>query len=117
MLEPGKTYPGATKRIAVNFQSSSDDDVDPTTVTFVLRSPNGVETSYVYGTDAALVQDSTGDYHIDVVPDMGGRWSFAWISTGNGKATRIQDSFLVQQSEFDGYSDEFFPAYSGPWWR
>jgi hypothetical protein len=87
MLAPGKIYPGDTKRIAVNFQNTDDDDTDPSTVTFKLRSPGGIETSYEYGTDAELVKSSTGDYYVDVTPD------------------------------FDGYSDEFTPAYGGGWYR
>lgn len=41
------------------------DVVDPTTVRFKLRNPTGGITSYVYGTDAALVRDSTGIYHVN----------------------------------------------------
>lgn len=109
MLAPGKTYPGDTKRLSVAFTNDDEDYVDPTTVVLVVRDTHNNEVTYTYGTDAALIKDSTGNYHCDVVPTFGGRWQYAWTSTG--PTTRIEDSFLVQQSEFDGYSDDVLPAY------
>jgi len=39
---------------------------DPATVVFMVRTPLGVETEYVYGTDAELLRISTGVYALNV---------------------------------------------------
>ena len=101
MLLPGRIYVDDTKRIAINFQDDDGNDIDPTGLTFKWMSPSGTITSYVYGTDAALVRLSTGDYHIDVTPDESGRWRWRWISTGTGKASVTEGSMVVQWSEIE----------------
>ncbi len=45
---------------------------DPTAVTATVRLPNGTVTVYTYLVDAALVKDTTGQYHIDVTPTTPG---------------------------------------------
>ena len=41
-------------------------DVDPTTVTFTVKTPAGVSTDYVYGVDAAVKREATGDYYMEI---------------------------------------------------
>lgn len=63
--------------------------IDPDVVT--LRYQKGVATvvTLTYGTDAALIKDSTGSYHADIVMDFaGGTFTYRWLSTGNGGASR-----------------------------
>ena len=56
---------------------------DPTGITFKIRSPmNGTITSYTYGTDAALVKDSTGNYHVDHTPTAAGSHYYRFAGTG-----------------------------------
>lgn len=116
MLAPGKNYPGSAVRVAINLEDETDTDTDPATIKFTYRSPLGVETTYTYGTDAALVKDSTGDYHVDVVPDIGGRWRYRWLTSGTNKTIALEGSFLVQTSRFNGWNDSVTPAYTGWWW-
>lgn len=101
MLAPGRIYVGDTKRIAINFQDDDGNDVDPDALTFKLLSPSGELTTAVYGTDAAVVRLSTGDYHVDVVPDESGRWHWRWVSTGANAATATEGTLVVQWSEIE----------------
>jgi len=55
---------------------------DPTTVTCKVMNPSGDITTYVYGTDAALVKDSTGIYHVDVVCNLKKEWNVRFEGTG-----------------------------------
>jgi hypothetical protein len=53
---------------------------DPTTVKVSVKRPGGKVVTYVYGTDAALVKDSTGLYHLDQDCNLAGLWYFRWFS-------------------------------------
>lgn len=49
------------------FKNANEVVTDPTVVTFKQRTPSGVETTYVYGTDAEVVRYSAGNFHVDVL--------------------------------------------------
>mgnify|MGYP001557957144 CR=1 FL=1 len=102
-IAPGLNYAGSPVRVGAHFEDDDGDDIDPTTITFTLRSPQRVETSYVYGTDEEITKSSEGDYFAEVTPDEGGRWLYAWSSTGTNRTIRFEGSFIVQASEFDAY--------------
>jgi hypothetical protein len=72
---------GDLRRIAGQW-TVADVDTDPTTITFVMREPDGLETTYVHGTDAELVKDSVGNYHVDWPVAKEGRHFYTWIGTG-----------------------------------
>ncbi len=66
-------------------QEFRDEDgtlTNPTTVTFTLREPDGVKTTYTYPTDPEIVRDSTGIYSFSFVPDQVGSHGFRWLGTG-----------------------------------
>lgn len=109
MLTPGRHHVNTTLRIAVNFQDDDGADVDPATITFKVQSPSGTTTSYVYGTDAEIIKQDTGDYHIDYVPDESGRWHYRWSSTGSGTSIAMEGTFVVQGSVF--FDDPASDAY------
>lgn len=67
---------GSTIRIAFNFTDTTGAATDPTTVTFYYKAPGRGRIKLVYGTDAALVKDSTGNYHVDIVGDHKGVWFY-----------------------------------------
>jgi hypothetical protein len=100
MLIPGRIYQYSTVRIPVNFQDATGADVDPTTITFKLSSPDATLTTYTYSTDAQLLRTSTGDYYVDVTPSLPGRWHFRWESTGTNLTSAVEGSFVVQVSRF-----------------
>lgn len=100
-LSPGKHYINSPLRLSINLQDAEGDDTDPSTIALDLRSPCGVETSYVYLTDSELQQTNAGDYTCDVTPDEAGRWHYRWRTTGTGTTIRKIGNFLVQTSPFD----------------
>jgi hypothetical protein len=73
--------------------------VDPDTITFEFKTPSGVITSLVYGVDGALVRESTGKYHVDLVGDEVGRWAFRWEVINPSRAK--ESAFIIKPSEFD----------------
>ena len=100
MIEPGKIAPGQPVRLNAVFRDAETGQMeDPGTLVFKLRGPCS-ETAYTYGTDAEVVKDSTGTYHIDVTPNHGGRWFYRWVSTGAG-AGAVEGDFNVQRSRFE----------------
>ena len=71
---------------------------NPTTVTAKIKDPSGNVTTYVYGTDAALVRDSTGVYHVDVVTDKKRQWHFRF--EGTGTCTAVEESAFGVRTVF-----------------
>lgn len=93
-----RLFPGSVIRRSLNIGTSAGAGADPDTVTYMLMSPNGETTTYVYGTDFELIRMDTGDYYVDVTPDIGGRWHDRWVTTGPDGAK--EDSFIVTASPF-----------------
>jgi hypothetical protein len=55
---------------------------DPGTVTFTIRDPNNVETSYVYTVDANLIRISVGLYVCELDPLLPvGDYRYVWVGT------------------------------------
>lgn len=106
MLKNGNIAPGTPFRVTATFQDEDGTAVDPATITLKTRDPRGTETSYIYGTDAEVQRQEAGIYLGDITPDRAGRWRFRWESTGTGQTTVIENSFIVQASEFDPYGDQ-----------
>ncbi|MDL1909699.1 hypothetical protein FBQ81_03245 [Chloroflexi bacterium CFX6] len=71
---------------------------DPTTVSAKVKSPSGTVTTYVYLTDAALVRDSAGAFHLDVVALLSGQWHFRF--EGTGTCTAVEESVFNVRSAF-----------------
>lgn len=106
MLTPGKIYAGSQVDIPVNFQNTSGDDVDPSTVTFYVLKPDGGTDTYVYGTDSEITKSSIGDYVARITAAMPGRYHYRWLTTGTGTTVALEGSFMVQRSAFvdDAYA-------------
>ena len=69
------------------FTNSAGTAIDPTTVSIQVKGgTDATVTTYVYGTDAALVKDSTGHYHCNISVTSSGQWHYRWVSTGTGQA-------------------------------
>lgn len=83
---------GDVARVSAAFTTSGS-AVDPTTVTVTTQTPAGVSTTSTYGTDVALVKDSTGNYHLDLSLSAAGKYRWRWTSTGTGAAS--EESFLI----------------------
>lgn len=91
---------GDVVRSTVAFTNLAGGAVDPGGVTFKLKSPLGVATTYVFPADLQIVKDSTGNYHVDLEPDRQGVWSVRWVGTGSNKAAS-ESAFRVGESQFD----------------
>lgn len=91
---------GDQARMSAAFTNvSTGAAADPTAVTLEYRKPDGAITTLVYGADAALVKDSTGNYHADVTVDQWGRWDYRFA--GTGAVIAAGDSFFeVRASVF-----------------
>lgn len=60
--------------------------VDPSTVSLIVKAPDGTLTTKVYGTDAELERTATGVYRMDLTITQAGTYRYRWVSTGTGKA-------------------------------
>lgn len=90
---------GDLVRCTGNFKNTAGADINPTTITCQIKKPDSTITSYTYGTDAELIRDSTGNYHLDVNANAVGRWYYRFSSTGTGQAA-AEGSFRVLSSKF-----------------
>lgn len=82
-----------TRRLSIAFTNIAAAATDPTTVTFIMREPDGVLTTYVYVTDAELVKLSTGNFYVDWPIAKPGRHTFRWIGTGSVAAAEAGEFF------------------------
>lgn len=91
---------GDLVRCSGSFTTTAGAAMDPAAVFFKVKDPEGtVSTPIQYGVDAALVKDSTGNYHVDVDANKSGTWRYRFYSTGNGQAAD-EGSFNVAASNF-----------------
>jgi uncharacterized protein YfaS (alpha-2-macroglobulin family) len=88
---------GQKVRCDVTFKVA-DVLTDPSAVTARVKSPNGTIVTYVYLTDAALVKDSTGAYHVDVTTTENGEWHFRF--EGTGVCTAVEEAAFQVRSVF-----------------
>jgi hypothetical protein len=80
----------------VAFTNSAGAPTDPTTVTFKITDPTGAKTTYVYNTDAQLVKDSVGNYHVAWLFNLGGEWAYRF--EGTGTVTAAAQSTIICQA-------------------
>jgi hypothetical protein len=73
--------------------------LDPDAVFFKYKNPAGTIVTLQYGSDAALVKDSTGIYHVDVNANAAGKWLYRFYSTGTGQAAE-EGAFKIRRSSF-----------------
>lgn len=89
---------GNAVRVRVVFRDLDGELLDPAAVTCMIKTPDGTETSYVYGVDA-VVRDSEGVYHFWVATPDAGTYHYRWkgedsVEIGN------EDEFEVEESAF-----------------
>ena len=68
--------------------------LDPTTVSIVVRRPDGIKRTFVYLTDAEVVRTAQGAYRLDYTTTLAGPHWYRWISTGTGAAAG-EERFVV----------------------
>lgn len=90
---------GDVVRLTGTFKTPAGTPVDPGGVRVKVKDPIGTATTYVYGVDAAVIKDSTGNYHLDVDADKEGIWFYRWEGTTTNKGAG-EHSFEVRDSQF-----------------
>jgi hypothetical protein len=89
---------GDLRALGVTFQNAAGSDADPTTITFRLLEPDGTVTVFVYGTDAEVVRDALGQYHVDWTLAQSGRHVARWEGTGAVHAS-VEDELYARRSD------------------
>lgn len=80
---------GALVHLTGEFTDTlTGDDVDPSQVSLSIRNPDGEITTYTYGDDSEMIQDSAGHYSADITVDLVGEWYYRWWSSGTGQASK-----------------------------
>lgn len=77
---------GELVRVSMAYTDTDGDAIDPSTVSIRIKPPSGTRVTYVYGTDAELVKDSVGNYHVDLSLAEDGEYRYYAWSTGTGQA-------------------------------
>lgn len=94
-----KIWVGTKLRLAVRFTDPDGLDADPTQVVCKVRDPVGAEQAVTYGVDEGIVKDADGNFHMDVVPTMGGTYKYRWQGTGAVDAA-VEGFVAVEPSAF-----------------
>ena len=91
---------GDQVKVTATFTNAAGTEIDPTSVFFSYRTPNGTVTGWEYTVDADLVRSDTGIYYIllDLDSEVG-EWRYRWYSTGTGKAA-MRHKLIVKPSFF-----------------
>lgn len=85
----------ATLRASFTDDSSPAQPADPSALTFYLKLPDGTVTEYVYGTDAELVRDAVGEYHVDWTITVHGVYWYLFAGSGDVVAVE-EETFTVR---------------------
>jgi len=72
---------GSQARLTVAFTVSGA-PADPTIITVKIRTPAGVETSHVYGTDPDVKRSGAGSYYYDLYCAEDGTYHHRWTGAG-----------------------------------
>lgn len=89
---------GDKVRVSAAFTDASETAADPGGVLCKVREPDGTITTYTYGSDADLVKDSTGNYHVDFLTAQSGRHRYGFYGITSGQAV-AESEFRVQPSK------------------
>jgi len=91
---------GDLVRVTGTFENASGSNIDPASVRVKVRSPSGTITTYIYGTDAALIKDSTGVYHLDIDANESGTWYYRFYNPSGSTQAAAEASFTVERTQF-----------------
>jgi hypothetical protein len=90
---------GDLVRVSAAWTNAAGTAIDPTAVFAKYKDPSGSTTTLTYGTDLALVKDSTGNYHVDIDANEAGTWRYRFYSTGTGQGAE-EGNFYVSAGSF-----------------
>lgn len=72
---------GATVKMTATFKNASSVNTDPTTVTCIVKTPAGVETTYTYAL-TTVDKDATGIYSKTITTAENGTYQYYFKGTG-----------------------------------
>ena len=79
------------------FRDASEALIDPTTVSLIVKTPDGTITTFLYGS-SAIVKDATGNYHYDYSIVQAGQYYYRWVGTGVCQTSQPDVPFFVPPS-------------------
>ena len=89
-------------RLSAEFRANGQPNgalVDPSRVEVKILAPDATLTSLAWPDDGAVVRDSIGVFHVDVLATVHGTWTYRF--TGKGAAQAAQErNFTVDASRF-----------------
>lgn len=90
---------GTLLRCAGAWTDTAGTALDPTAVIFQYQTPEGKDTSLVYGSDGAVGRSTTGGYYCNLSLDTAGAYYYSFYSTGTGQAAD-QEKVIVTETQF-----------------
>ena len=87
---------GDLAKLVGRFTDVDEVATDPAVIHFTLTDPDGNATSYLYGTDAQLIKESTGVYYVLWDCQTVGTYNYRFYSTGAGQ-TAGEERFVVHE--------------------
>lgn len=92
---------GDLVRISAAFVNDGGVATDPASGAVIAKykDPSGNTTTLTYPADVALVKDSTGNYHVDILVDEFGDWHYRFAGTSVVVAAD-EHRFYVEKSVF-----------------
>lgn len=76
---------GDLVRLEADITDLDGNYIDPGTITFSIKKPNGTIVSYTYNTDPEVSRIDMGRFRLDVAIDSAGDWFVRVATTGAGK--------------------------------
>jgi hypothetical protein len=89
---------GDARGLQATIKDPAGAPVDPLTLVFEVGPQGGTPIAYTYGTDAEVVRDSEGVYHLDFLFPSAGVW--AWRVQTTGPALAESRTVVVKKSPF-----------------
>ncbi len=87
------TLIGTPVRIVATYRNLDDVLADPTTVSMVVRKPDGTETSY---DETSMLNPSVGVWTLVVPTDQAGQWIVNCSGVGNDVDVNDEATFVVR---------------------
>ena len=82
MSAESRIEPGDSRRLSITITNILGVVGDPTTLVFAMNTPDGTVTTYTWQTDAALVKEGAGIFHVDWPVNLVGTHRYSFVSSG-----------------------------------
>ncbi len=106
---PGMYTRGEELELRWSVKNTAGTLTAPTDLTFTVRSPDGVDTEYVAGSDAEITDNADGTGTLVLVLDQSARWFFRCVT--DTPTTAAETDVIVQRSALE---DAVIPVPGDP---